>query len=143
MERNFTLEKYGIEGDIHTLDRAIDYVEQSEIGEKLFVLNILNAVRKEHIYTTGQGLNRLSKEDFCKNIGTIANNSPEIRNRLVKCLALAIGESPEEFYFDSANSVYFLGKSYEYTMSVMCYYKDTDISRAAYVTYDELFGKSK
>lgn len=141
--RIFSLENYFIKGNLDDIDRAIKNVETSDIEDKEFILTIMNAVRKEHIYSTGQGIRTLSKDDFCQNIDIIADNSRLVRHRMMRHIATKLQEDINELYFDEALSASWMGDEHKHLIEVRWSYVNNDILHKAYITYDELFPESK
>lgn len=143
IEHVFNLESHLIKGNLDDIDRAIKSITDSDIKDKEFILAIMNAVRKEHIYTTGEGVRTLSKDDFCQNIDIIADNSHLVRHRMMRHIATKLQEDINELYFDEALSASWMGDEHKHLIEVRWSYMNNDILHKAYITYDELFPESK
>lgn len=143
IEHIFNLENHLIKGNLDDIDRAIKNIADSDIRDKEFILDIMNAVRKEHIYTTGEGVRTLSKDDFCQNIDIISDNSYLVRHRMMRHIATKLQEDINELYFDEASSASWMGDEHKHLIEVRWSYLNNDILHNAYITYDELFPESK
>ena len=143
IEHIFNLESHLIKGNLDDIDRAIKSITDSDIKDKEFILAIMNAVRKEHIYATGEGIGTLSKDDFCQNVDIIAENSQLVRHRMLKHIAAKLGENIKELDFDCASSASWMGEAHKHQIRVMWNYRNCDVPHEVYITYDELFPESK
>lgn len=143
IEHVFNLESHLIKGNLDDIDRAIKSITDSDIKDKEFILAIMNAVRKEHIYTTGEGIGTLSKDDFCQNVDIIAENSQIVRHRILKHIAAKFGEDIKELDVDCASSASWMGEAHKHLIEVTWNYRNNDIPHMVYITYDELFPESK
>lgn len=141
--RILSLENYFIKCNLDDIDRAIINIETSDIEDKEFILAIMNSVRKEHIYSTGEGIRTLSKDDFCQNIDIIADNSHLVRHRMMRHIATKLQEDINELYFDEALSASWMGDEHKHLIEVRWSYMNNDIPHKTYITYDELFPQSK